>query len=232
MDKKQMISFGMIIVFIAVVIIFFRDSETDITMEVDIDDERIDYIDVINLREENEQLKKEIENLDEEYESSYFDLMRIIVDSDLVYELFPGQEATTIIYREVSEDQYTLFYKDKHGYTLNVNTRNAEPQVYFHFIEQAEYNEMSWSGVASGDSYTIGGFITDERISKVQLLQNNNFTRESTVVELDYHFDVWYIVNDGEVPTEDFSTFMIQGLDENNRVLWEEAFEGAIWGIW
>ncbi|WP_088033248.1 hypothetical protein [Evansella clarkii] len=242
MEKKQYLSMLAIVVLISFVVIFFREpvqseknindigEESPIEREFIKDEEEyteIEPLEYINLQSENRMLKEEIERLENELFDSNFRFVKRFMNSDLVYEIVPYPESTEILYKEVEEDRYVLFYTDETGFNLRVSSLEDRITEQFYFYGLNPTDNFNWFG--GGSIYN--GFIGDNQIQSVRVIQNET-VYDAKIITINENMRVWYSIIDYERKSvsEQPDKIRIEALNEEGEVIWQESFDGNLGG--
>ncbi len=239
MKKNRLISFTPIIVVLIVLgFLLFNDpnqgvrtQEKEIERELDnsLADNVVGTIEFLNLQGENRKLKAELESLNNQLFDNSFELIKIILTSDSIYDIFPYHENTEIIYKNVTDTEYTIFYKDETGYNLRIASKVNR---LFHFMnfDSLEPGEPinSWGG-NFGNLAKYYGFITDTNIQSVQVKQNE-LIHKAEIIKINESTNVWYCIFEAERKSirETPDKMKIQALDKEGNIIFEESVVGNL----
>ncbi len=232
MKKNRPISFApIIVIFIVLGFLLFNDPNQsvrtlvkEIEREVDnsLTENEVDPIDFLNLQGENRKYKVEIERLNNELFDNSFELIKIILTSDSIYEIFPYRENTEILYKNVTDSEYTIFYKDETGYNLRIASKANRLSHFLNFYNlEPDEPINSWGG-NSGNLVKYGGFITDTNIQSVQVKQNER-KHKAEIIKINESTYVWYCVFESERKSirDTPDKMKIQALDKEGNIIFE-----------
>ncbi|MGJ9385557.1 hypothetical protein [Salipaludibacillus sp. CF4.18] len=197
------------------------DDDTD-------ENNEIDPIGYIKLKGENRELKNQIEILENELFVSNFELVKIIMNSELVYEILPYPESTEILFKEVEDANYVFFYKDETGFNLTVSSLEDRSTEHFDFYQLDPTEDFNWYG----GYLTYNGFIADNKIKSVRVIQNET-VYDAEIITINENMRVWYSIIDyeGKSMSEEPDKMKIEASNEEGEVIWHDSFNDDLGGF-
>ncbi|UTR09985.1 hypothetical protein MM300_19210 [Evansella sp. LMS18] len=229
MDKKQLISFGAVVVVILFISVMFREPAQSELAENDEEEDPVpefSTIEYINLEGKNRELKRELEVMENELFDMNFSFMKVIIEGGLLNEM-EYFEFDELLFTKVTDDEYIVFLQVETEYYLlwaDKETRKLH-NFYFSFLDHEE--SFNWTGGAE----TYSGFANDQDIETVQVIQNGE-VYEGKFITVNDDMRIWFSVIDFEWKSinEEPDEMEVKALDKDGNILWHEEFDGPLGG--
>ncbi|WP_088035270.1 hypothetical protein [Evansella clarkii] len=229
MDKKQLISFGAVVVVILFISVMFREpAQSELAENDEAEDSVPEFspIDYINLEGENRELKRELEVRENEFFDMNFALMEVIIDGGLVDQL-EYFEFDELLFSKVTDEEYILFFQWSNEYYILLADKETKSYHSFSFSLLDTDEAFIWTG----GNETYYGFANDPEIESVQVIQNGE-VYEGKFIAVNDDMRIWFSVIDFEWKSinEEPDEMEVKALDKDGNILWHEEFDGPLGG--
>lgn len=217
MKKSKEVIWGFAIIALVITVLSFIDP---------VDNGKVSSIDldvVTDLEREIDQLKQDIDRL----EDSLFESKKFIFDSNVAKDYFPETE---ILYKEIEETKYVMFFRDVQGIHLNVASKEPRYESFLSVptLDPVDGITFDYNGIGEDPfdnngimNHSFGGVITNNEIKDVNVSFNGEVYK-ANIFKVDDNMYGWYSIFK-KTSAMDENTIKTQALDENGYIIWQRT---------
>lgn len=184
MGRKQYLSFAAIAAVIVFISIVFRNpAEVEETIKAEDYSEEYEELEKsynrlyrknVNMEGKIERLKEENEMLNEQLDTMFYDFRRTMAEMGILHEFFAEVfgDSLEIINQSIYEDTYTMIFKGEDELFLYFDRPDNGFPSYLPLNDLDQVDAFSRTSLSTPEHYFFGGFITDDSIKTVRVLEN------------------------------------------------------------